>query len=49
MEVSGDGRLASPGVRFPPPLVYVLPFFASFLLNDRIEFLGECHPQEPSL
>jgi protein-S-isoprenylcysteine O-methyltransferase Ste14 len=39
MEVSGDGRLASPGVRFPPPLVYVLPFFASFLLNERVEFL----------
>jgi protein-S-isoprenylcysteine O-methyltransferase Ste14 len=39
MQVSGDGRLTSPGVRFPPPLVYVLPFFASFLLNDRVEFL----------
>ena len=26
-------------MRFPPPLVYVLPFFASFLLNFRIEFL----------
>jgi protein-S-isoprenylcysteine O-methyltransferase Ste14 len=37
--VSGDGRLANPGVRFPPPLVYVLPFLASFLLNDRVEFL----------
>lgn len=34
-----DGRPASPGVRFPPPLVYVLPFFVSVLLNDRIEFL----------
>ena len=31
--------MTSPGVRFPPPLIYVLPFFASFLLNDRIEFL----------
>lgn len=39
MELSEDGRLANPGVRFPPPLVYVLPFFASFLLNNRIEFL----------
>jgi protein-S-isoprenylcysteine O-methyltransferase Ste14 len=39
MELSGDGRLTSPGVRFPPPLVYVLPFFASFLLNERVEFL----------
>ena len=39
MSVSEDGRQTSPGVRFPPPLVYVLPFFASFLLNDRIEFL----------
>jgi protein-S-isoprenylcysteine O-methyltransferase Ste14 len=39
MRVSGDGRLTSPGVRFPPPLVYVLPFLASFLLNDRVEFL----------
>jgi protein-S-isoprenylcysteine O-methyltransferase Ste14 len=37
--VSGDGRLANPGVRFPPPLIYVLPFLASFLLNDRVEFL----------
>lgn len=39
MAVSGDGRLKNPGVRFPPPLVYVLPFLASFLLNDRVEFL----------
>lgn len=39
MEVSEGGRPTSPGVRFPPPLVYVLPFFAAFLLNDRIEFL----------
>ncbi len=39
MKVSEDGRPASPGVRFPPPLVYVLPFFAAFLLNRRIEFL----------
>ena len=39
MEVSEDGRLTSPGVRFPPPLVYVLPFFAAFLLNDQVEFL----------
>ena len=39
MPVSGDGRLTNPGVRFPPPLVYVLPFFASFLLNNRVEFL----------
>ena len=39
MPVSEDGRLANPGVRFPPPLVFVLPFFASFLLNDRVEFL----------
>lgn len=38
MKVFEDGRPASPGVRFPPPLVYVLPFFVSFLLNDRIEF-----------
>lgn len=37
--MSEDGRPTSPGVRFPPPLVYVLPFFAAFLLNDRIEFL----------
>lgn len=39
MQVSEDGRPASPGVRFPPPLVYVLPFLASFLLNNRVEFL----------
>ena len=39
MAVSGDSRPANPGVRFPPPLVYVLPFLASFLLNDRVEFL----------
>jgi protein-S-isoprenylcysteine O-methyltransferase Ste14 len=39
MPVSEGGRLASPGVKFPPPLVFVLPFFASFLLNDRVEFL----------
>jgi protein-S-isoprenylcysteine O-methyltransferase Ste14 len=39
VEVSEDGRPANPGVRFPPPLVFVLPFFASFLLNSRVEFL----------
>lgn len=39
MEVSEAGRPRSPGVRFPPPLVYVLPFLASFLLNKRVEFL----------
>lgn len=39
MTVSEDGRPAHAGVRFPPPLVYVLPFFLAFLLNDRIEFL----------
>jgi protein-S-isoprenylcysteine O-methyltransferase Ste14 len=39
MALSEDGRPASPGVRFPPPLVYVIPFFLSFLLNDRVEFL----------
>lgn len=37
--MSEAGRLTSPGVRFPPPLVYVLPFFAAFLLNERVEFL----------
>lgn len=26
------------GVRFPPPLVYVLPFFASFLLDRTLPF-----------
>ena len=39
MQVSEDGRPANPGVRFPPPLVFVLPFFAAYLLNDRVEFL----------
>ena len=39
MQVSEDSGPANPGVRFPPPLVYVLPFFVSFLLNDRVEFL----------
>ena len=39
MPVSEVGRLTSPGVRFPPPLIYVLPFFASYLLNERVEFL----------
>lgn len=28
----------SPGVRFPPPLVYVIPFFAAFLLERRLPF-----------
>jgi len=39
MQVSEGDRPANAGVRFPPPLVYVLPFLAAFLLNDRIEFL----------
>jgi protein-S-isoprenylcysteine O-methyltransferase Ste14 len=39
MTVSEGGRPAHAGVRFPPPLVYVIPFFLAFLLNDRIEFL----------
>lgn len=29
---------SNPGVRFPPPLVYVLPFFASFLLDRTLPF-----------
>lgn len=28
-----------PGVYFPPPLVFLLPFFASFLLDQRLPFL----------
>lgn len=31
-------KLASPGVRFPPPLVFVTPFFLSFLLDRRLPF-----------
>lgn len=33
-----DAKPANPGVRFPPPLVYVLPFFASFLLDRSLPF-----------
>jgi protein-S-isoprenylcysteine O-methyltransferase Ste14 len=32
-------RPSSPGVRFPPPLLFVGPFFLAFLLDQRIEFL----------
>lgn len=28
-----DAPLANPGVRFPPPLLFVGPFFVAFLLN----------------
>ena len=30
---------ASPGVRFPPPLLFVVPFFVSFLLDQRVSFI----------
>ena len=38
---------SNPGVRFPPPLVFVLPYFLSFLLDRRVPFLivGEDPPQ----
>lgn len=34
-----DDAPSSPGVRFPPPLVFVLPYFVSFLLDRRLPFL----------
>lgn len=34
-----DAKPKNPGVRFPPPLVFVLPFFISFLLDQRLPFL----------
>jgi len=34
-----ERKLTSPGVRFPPPLVFVVPFFVSFLLDRRLPFL----------
>ncbi len=34
-----QSKLANAGVRFPPPLVFVLPFFLSFLLDRRLPFL----------
>lgn len=39
MPVSGDGRPANPGVRFPPPLIFLAPYAVAWWLNDRIEFL----------
>lgn len=48
--MSGE-RPSSPGVRFPPPLVFVLPYFASFLLDRRLPFLifGDEPPRAVSL
>ena len=37
-----DATPKNPGVRFPPPLVFVLPFFVSFLLDQRLPFLIFC-------
>ena len=34
-----DDAPSNAGVRFPPPLVFVLPFFVSFLLDRRLPFL----------
>ena len=34
-----DAKPGSPRVPFPPPLVFVLPFFFSFLLDRRLPFL----------
>lgn len=34
-----DGKPANAGVRFPPPLVFVLPYLLSFLLDRRVPFL----------
>ncbi len=41
---------ASAGVHFPPPLVFVIPFFLSFLLDRRLPFLifGEEPPEAMS-
>jgi protein-S-isoprenylcysteine O-methyltransferase Ste14 len=39
------------GVHFPPPLVFVIPFFLSFLLDRRLPFLivGEDPPEAMSM
>ena len=33
-----DEASGNPGVRFPPPLLFVLPFFVAFLLRRRLPF-----------
>ena len=33
---SGSGRIANPGVRFPPPFLYVAGFLAGLLLDRRV-------------
>lgn len=38
-DASAASRPRSPGVYFPPPLLFVLGFGAALLLNGRLEFL----------